>query len=257
MTGSNARDAPGRSRLPPTAPGAATGLVICSPVAIYAEGLQLALARLPRLRVLAVACDGPGCLDHVTRLRPDVVLLDFHTHDTLALIETLVALEEAPKVVVLGIDETESGMIPCVEAGAAGWVTRGDSIADLRAAIEAVERGETRCSARSAAILVRCVARRAEPGGLEGGAGARRNDVRLTRRETEVLGLVGEGLSNKQIARRLSIELPTVKNHVHNILEKLHVGGRSEAVAWLHTVHGRRAIQYLRPLEAARDQYPG
>ena len=111
------------------------------------------------------------------------------------------------------------------EAGAAGYLLRSDPLVELVAVIGSVARGETRCSPRVAAALLRRVAtlsherrHQAEP-------------TRLTAREREVLQLVDDGLSNKQIARRLSIELRTVKNHVHHILEKFQVHRRAEAAA--------------------------
>lgn len=212
------------------------GVLICSPIAIYAEGLAVALELVPWLAVLGTAGDGERCLEAVRRRRPAVTLLDLETDGALPLIADLVEEDPAMKVLVLGIQEVESSVIPCAEAGVAGYVTREDSIHDLITGLGAVRRNETHCSPRTAAILLRQVRARAACG--PGDAG-----LRLTRREGEVLRLVGEGLSNKQIAQRLCIELPTVKNHVHHILEKLGARRRTEAVAWLRTAAGRSEIR--------------
>jgi len=106
-------------------------------------------------------------------------------------------------------------------------VPRDGTLADLRAVIESVARGEVVCSPRIAASLLRRIADLAaerEPPPPE---------LRLTSREIEIVELIDQGLSNKEIAQRLSIALPTVKNHVHSILDKLHVHRRAEAAARL------------------------
>jgi DNA-binding NarL/FixJ family response regulator len=120
------------------------------------------------------------------------------------------------------VPETEHDVIPCAEAGVAACLPRETTLADLSATIERVAAGESNASPRVAAMLLRRIATLAERNSPE---------ANLTAREEEILVLIDDGLSNKQIARRLSIELPTVKNHVHNILEKLHVHRRYEAAA--------------------------
>ena len=132
--------------------------------------------------------------------------------------------------------ESEQDVVACAEAGVAGYVTRDASIDDLVATIDSVVRGEALLSPTVGATLLR---------GVAAPAVGDRHDIgeRLTAREWEVLDLVGEGLSNKQIAKRLEIETPTVKNHVHNILEKLDAHSRTEAAARARGVrYGRRAV---------------
>ena len=118
-------------------------------------------------------------------------------------------------------------MVPLVEAGAAGYLTRDASLRDLFAALSSAVRDEVLCSPRIVASLARRLARLAEQ------HATRPTPASLTAREAEVVGLLDAGLSNKEIATRLCIELPTVKNHVHHILEKLHVNRRGEAAARL------------------------
>ena len=132
----------------------------------------------------------------------------------------------AAAVVALGVRETEDEVVACAEAGVAGYVTREHTLADLIAALDALARGEAPCPPRAAAMLLRRVSalaaeRRPAPSGVD----------ELTNREREILDLICDGLTNKQIGQLLFIELPTVKNHVHNILEKLQVRGRREAAA--------------------------
>ena len=126
------------------------------------------------------------------------------------------------KVVGFGLAETEENVLAYARAGVAGYVLREASLDDLVTALRGIARGEVRYSRRISATLLHRLAT-----GLVPSAGA----VQLTPRETEIVRLIDEGLSNRAIAARLKIGLPTVKNHVHNLLEKLQVHRRGEAVA--------------------------
>jgi DNA-binding NarL/FixJ family response regulator len=164
--------------------------------------------------------------DEIAALRPDVVVIDAGSAAECA---RLLA-EAAPdtRVVALAVTEADADVIPLVEAGVVGYLTTDQSLEELAEVIEGVARGESPCSPGLAAILVRRIgvlAAERRPR-VADGAG-------LTRRELEILGLIRGGLSNKEIASDLQIELATVKNHVHHILEKLNVRGRSEAAALL------------------------
>ena len=165
---------------------------------------------------------GARCLD------PDVVLLDLARDDGVAAIRHIVAELPWVPTVVLGVPEDDDSVIACAEAGAAAYVTRDESLDDLHHTLLAVARGESPCSPKRVAMLLRRLAAlAADP--VQNGT----TDVHLTPRESEVLSLIDAGLSNKQIAQKLCVELPTVKNHVHNILEKLGVDRRAQAAAWL------------------------
>jgi len=116
-------------------------------------------------------------------------------------------------------------VLAMAEAGASGYVALDGSIEDLAAVVDSVSRGETLCSPVIAATLFHRVAtltRERQPEPIE---------ETLTAREVDVLRLIEEGRSNKEIASALYIEIPTVKNHVHRILEKLNVHRRAEAAA--------------------------
>ena len=135
-------------------------------------------------------------------------------------------------VLVLGLEEaTEPQILECIDAGASGYLSRRSSLSDLRQCLEALMRGETLCSPRLAHSVFSRLAQLAhepEP------ASAQKAEQVLTSRELEILELVAEGLANKEIAQRLIISLHTVKNHVHNILEKLEVSGRYAAVSYAY-----------------------
>jgi DNA-binding NarL/FixJ family response regulator len=202
-------------------------------VRLYREGVAAALADDDRFRVVGAAADGAAALQQVRGSAPDVVLVEAGPPDAPALVRAIRAQAPEARVVALGISEEEALVLPLAEAGIAGWVTRDASVDDLREAVASAAAGETLCSPRMAASLLRRVASLAEdpPGDHVSRA--------LTHRQREIVALIDQGLSNKEIARRLSIELPTVKNHVHTILIRLQVSRRGEAAALLRTPSAR------------------
>jgi DNA-binding NarL/FixJ family response regulator len=180
-----------------------------------------------------------------TRLQelcPTVVLVDIGPPHGTAMIGVILEASPGSRVIALGMGESESEIIDCAEAGIAGYVAREGSISDLVAAIDSTIRGELPCSPRVAGTLLRRVAT------LAADRRPQRPGVRLSRRELEVVQLIDDGLSNKEIAQYLCIELATVKNHVHNVLEKLQVRRRSEAAAWMRRNQlGLQRLTRLRP----------
>jgi two-component system nitrate/nitrite response regulator NarL len=202
---------------------------ILADVSVHRVGLQEALEREARIHVIGATATVQQSIAEIADLAPDVVLLDVAGEDRVAAITALVHAIPGVKVVACAVPETEHDVIPCAEAGAAACLLRETHLVDLVATIERVASGESSASPRVAAMLLRHVATLAATDSPE---------AHLTAREEEVLGLIDDGLSNKQIAGRLSIELATVKNHVHNILEKLHVHRRYEAAARMRARNG-------------------
>jgi two-component system, NarL family, nitrate/nitrite response regulator NarL len=198
-------------------------IFICSDVRLYRDGLAEFLGRQADIVVTGTSTGGGQCLDAVRALAPAVVLLDMATAASVELLRQLCGSSDTA-VVALGVAETEGELIAYAEAGIAGYITRDQALDDLLEALRGAAREEAPCSPRAAALLLRRVNDLAS-------ARPRALAVHLTAREREILALLREGLSNKQIGQTLTIELPTVKNHVHNILEKLGVARRGEAVA--------------------------
>jgi DNA-binding NarL/FixJ family response regulator len=167
----------------------------------------------------------------VQRHEPDVVLISLDAPAKLALELTKQVARDLPrvKVLILGLLEEEE-ILECVEAGAHGYVLKQESLEDLGRAIEGAMRGETLCSPRIAHTLFSRLAQLAQhpPGGEDG------EPLALTARQLEILRLIAQGLSNKQIANRLMLSLHTVKNHVHSILECLNVPDRAQAVEYAY-----------------------
>jgi two-component system, NarL family, nitrate/nitrite response regulator NarL len=203
------------------------GVLVVAEVPLYGEGIGRGLARGGGVRVLGTASGSREAVTRARDLQPDVVLVDV-TSDTG--FETVRAIGQAipdAKVVALALSESEADVIACAEAGASAYVPRDGTLDDLEAVVESVARGEIVCPPRIAASLLRHVGELAAE--LRGPPPA----SSLTARELEIAELLDQGLSNKEIAQRLSIAVPTVKNHVHSILEKLDVEGRAEAGARL------------------------
>ncbi|PZW42993.1 LuxR family two component transcriptional regulator [Humitalea rosea] len=198
-------------------------VLIVSDVRIYRDGIALALRGDHRFATIMLVGTVEEALASAHGRRPDVVLLDL-AGDGLATIAELARSLPGLPVVVLAVPEAEEFILACTEAGAAGYVTRDGSLDSLADAIQDAMRGEFRCPPRISRLLsLRLFALRSTPVARDGAA-------RLSDREEEVLDLMGQGLSNKQIARALGIAVATAKNHVHRILTKLALGRRGDVV---------------------------
>lgn len=225
--------APEAARAEETVEGAdPVRVLVAASVRIYREGLAQSMQ--PAVDVVAVTGSARATFEGVLRHDPDAVLLDLSMTGAPALMRRL--SEEAPRtrLVAFAVDEAhENEVLACAEAGAAGWVGPEGSAEELTEAVLHAVRGELLVSARTAALLSRRVAALARQSRVSAKAAS---SVRLTPRETEIGELLSRGLSNKRIAHALGMQLATVKNHVHNILEKLEVGNRGEAAALLRDV---------------------
>lgn len=202
-------------------------------VRMYREGLSAGLNGRSGLVVVGSAATRTEALERVQALTPDVVIVDVATRDSLELIGDLRRSVPSTRILAFAVEEDIPGIMECAEAGAAGYVTAEVSLDELVLAVRGIANEELACSPRVASTLFRRLAdRRAnEPVG-------RFRMKPLTTREGQVLALIREGRSNKQIADALAIAEPTVKNHVHNLLEKLAVANRTQAVATLRRPAG-------------------
>ena len=223
---------PGASLLRPLVLGglgvALIRLYLVSQTRLYRDGLADELAQRPRLELVGKAPAALDALDEIEASHPDVVLVDGDAPEGVEAVRAVTAIAEA-KVIVLGLGESEGDLIAFAEAGMAGYVSREGSLHDLVAAIESVARGEMLCSPRAAATLLRRVT------SLAAERPPTQPFARLTKRQLEIVRLIEQGLTNKEIARRLCIELPTVKNHLHSIFEKLDVHRRGEVASVLRS----------------------
>jgi len=200
-------------------------ILVIADTRLYREGLAEVLGRDESLEVVAAVPHVADAILVIPEQPVDVVLLGLTPYDTLDATRAISAAHPGTRLVALAVDDRPDEVIPLAEVGICGYVPRDAALADLVQTLRSVVRGESPCSPAVAAGLLQRLA------ALAGDGDGRAATEQLTAREQEVLSLIIEGLSNKQIAQCLYIELPTVKNHVHHVFEKLRVHRRTEAIA--------------------------
>ena len=191
---------------------------------LYRDALARALTDEAWLEVVGASGWEVDTASRIDEAGADVVLVDLSRDGALRLVEELAGAVDGPGVIGLAAPETDSDVIACVEAGVSAFLPPDCSFVELLAALARAGRGESVLSPAVATTLIRRVRAFANAQPVHDG-------VQLTAREREILRLVDHGLTNKQIAQRLSIEVSTVKNHIHHILVKLDVGRRADAAA--------------------------
>jgi DNA-binding NarL/FixJ family response regulator len=204
-----------------------TRVLVVVGIRLFREGLAQLLSAQEGFVVVGAESDGSSAATQIERLAPDVALVEMGIANLAAIAGALAARPSPIPLVAIGIGESDSEVLACAERGAAGFVTRDASVKELVAAIRRAAAGELVCTPHVAGALIRrlgALASERRPGS---------SLPPLTRREREVAALMREDLSNKEIATRLRIEVATVKNHVHNVLDKLHVHRRGEAARLL------------------------
>jgi len=192
------------------------------------EALAALLDRLPDMRVVAVGVADPPFLAEV---RPDVLLLDVGLRDDDSLGVAAALAKQAPqtKIVVMDLLPINDDIVQFVNAGVSGFVLKDATFDEFVATIRTVAAGgkvlPPRMTESLFSQIVTVAGARSREQVLE--------DVRMTRREREVVELIGEGLSNKEIAQRLNIASHTVKSHVRNVMEKLALHTRLQIAAYV------------------------
>ena len=191
---------------------------------VVREGLRTFLELQPDLEFVGEAADGVEALDKVGQLLPDVVLMDLvmPRMDGITTIRQIKALSPSTRILVLTSFSEDDKVFPAVKAGAHGYLMKDIRPAELAEAIRSVHSGEPSLHPEIAKKLMHQLA--------EGEEGETREE--LTLRETEVLRLIAGGHSNKEIASALYISEKTVKTHVSNILQKLHLADRTQAALY-------------------------
>jgi two-component system, NarL family, nitrate/nitrite response regulator NarL len=215
-------------------------LFLLSDVRLYRDGLVYSLERRNLFDIVGASDLSDHSVAEIAGLEPDAVVLDMGEPRGFEVAKRLAATLANLKIVAFAVRETEHLVLACAEAGIAGYVTPDCTEEDLANAVVHALRGELSCSPKIAGLLFKrigALSARYHPD-IDRGA--------LTEREHQILKLLGEGMSNKEIGRALRISYATVKNHVHNILEKLQVRRRGEAAAQFRAQHSPEPRQAQR-----------
>jgi DNA-binding NarL/FixJ family response regulator len=229
---------PARTAATSDSGGAPIALVLIDDNRLLREGIVEMIRSQPGFKVLAASADANEALEKVKEAKPDIVLLDFglENHDSLSLTATVHSEVPEAKVIVMGLLPMQEDVAHYVRAGASGFIMKDASFDEFFDTIRAVAKGAQVLPSQLTNSLFSQIVRNAAVKDT-----ARVIDsVRLTTRERQVIDLLGEGLSNKEIASRLHIAVHTVKSHVHNVLEKLALHSRLEVAAFSHASGGSR-----------------
>jgi two-component system NarL family response regulator len=224
--------------IPAAAPAAPAAGLVVEPIrvlvvddhALFRRGLQMVLEQEPDIEVVEEASDGAEAIAKAAEALPDIVLMDVRMPRRGG-IDACTAIHEtvpSAKIIMLTISDEEADLYDAIKAGAMGYLLKEISIEEVAAAIRAVHGGQSLISPSMASKLL-----------TEFASMIKKTDdrqqvptPRLTDREMEVLKLVAKGMNNRDIAKQLFISENTVKNHIRNILEKLQLHSRMEAVVY-------------------------
>lgn len=204
-------------------------LLIVSEIRLVREGVAGVVEGHPRLLVAGL-CETLAEARLALRDHPEaIVLLDGAFPGALEAVREIQKISPSACVVAFAVSETEENIVAWAKAGAAGYIPASAALLDVAQFLEGVCRGEQICSATIASTLMRRL--KTAPGAADSRA---RVAVSLTTREHEIIGMLADGLSNKEIARGLGIEISTTKTHVHNLLGKLGFKRRGQIASWSH-----------------------
>lgn len=212
-------------------------LAIVSDIRLYREALVELLNNNNHIHVSGTADSAESAIQLIRQVTPDVVLLDMTMLESSQLVGQIFPYSPDTQIVALAMPEEEDRILTCVQAGITGYLSREVSLEQLIDTVQGVAKGELRCPRRIVASLFHKLktlpaSNSAEPSvnrGDDESVEAKMSS--LTGRERQITQLIAEGLSNKQIARQLVIEISTVKNHVHNILTKMNLHSRVHLIS--------------------------
>ena len=204
--------------------GGSMKLVVVTPIRLFGDGLASCLRRHPDIALQDVLVDLSLLQDCLAATAVDAVLIDVTQGIDLDHVRAMAIAFPEVALVALGLDEQRQSVIRCGRAGFRGYVDRNASVNHLCRALMDACAGRLSCSAEISSGLLRALFARARDE-----RSAEMTDA-LTAREGEVLQLIGNGLSNKEIANELSVSVATVKHHVHHVLHKLKLPRRAQAM---------------------------
>jgi DNA-binding NarL/FixJ family response regulator len=209
------------SELPPESVDRQIRVLIVEDHRMFSQALRMALDETDDIAVTAAVATAQEGVEAARTTLPDVVLMDYRLPDGDGVDAARKIKHDRPqtKVVMLTAASDDNVLSQAIQAGCSGYLTKGHTVDELILAVRAVHNGEALISPAMLGRLLDRLSNRSRPGGD------------LTARETEVLRLLADGLSNQAIAKQLDIRLATVRNHVQSVIEKLHAHSKLEAVA--------------------------
>jgi DNA-binding NarL/FixJ family response regulator len=203
-----------------------TRIVICDDHTLFVEGMKAMLRNEPSLEIIGEARGGRQAVDLVKELKPDVLLMDVSMPDMNGFDATrhVHQFDPSVKVLILTMHDDEELVARCLEAGAAGYIIKDAPASQLLYAIETIRKGER--------YLSPIVLKKVMDGYVKGTGRLQSSYDRLSPREREVLKLLAEGFSVKEIATRLNLSVKTVDAHKSNLMKKIDVHDRTELVKY-------------------------
>ncbi|VAW68519.1 Two-component transcriptional response regulator, LuxR family [hydrothermal vent metagenome] len=212
-------------------------VIVISDIKIYCEGLSQILSDIEPIEVIGAESNIENAISIIKQNFPQVILLDMTMIQSCKIAVKLLHICPSAKIVALAVPVEENNIIKCSEAGIAGYVAREASLDKLIETVIGANKGEFHCPPNIATYIFRKVQNLATRAKNQYMPDVLRDEASLlaglTRRERQIVSLLVDGQSNKQISRNLTIEVSTVKNHVHNILVKLEVKSRAQAISLL------------------------
>jgi two-component system response regulator NreC len=201
-------------------------ILICDDHTLFREGIRAILGTQPHLEIVGQASNGREAVEHAARLEPDVVLMDISMPDLPGYEATRRILAKKPdtKVLILTMFDEEDFVGRCLTAGACGYMLKGSPASQLVYAIEVLVKGGQYLDPGVAGALMTRI--------VEGAPQSESSYDRLSQREREVIKLLAEGLSVKDVATRLEVSVKTVDTHKTNLMRKLDLHNKTELVKY-------------------------
>ena len=211
-----------------------TTLAIVSDVRLYREGIGRVLSNINEINLVGVVEGRNEILNLLEQETLDTVLVDMRMSNGDAILSSITNLYSDTKIIVIALQENDDNYLSCVELGVSGYLSNESTIDDLLEAIITVGQGALYCPRNITQYILKSVRHRSIENKVKDAKTSYSTlHSGLTRREIEIVRFLAEGMSNKKIAQNLTIELSTVKNHVHNILVKMGVKNRAQIACLL------------------------
>ncbi|HEY3937048.1 MAG TPA: response regulator transcription factor [Bryobacteraceae bacterium] len=205
---------------------------------IVLEGLRSALAHQPGVQVVGEAADGMEAIEKAVNLDPDVVLMELKLPrvDGLTVLRSIQTRASRSKVILFSSSESKEEFVEAMKLGCSGILSKDAAVSLIEKSITKVHAGEIWLDSNTTAAVIRQFASPADfPAAHAGNGKSSRERAQLSQREREIIILIAQGYKNKEIAEKMFITEQTVKNHLHNVFDKLGVSDRLELA--LYAIH--------------------